>query len=156
MGGRAPPVEQAGLRQDERAGADRTESPRAAALRPEPVQEPGLVVQFARAHAPGNQERIDRPAIFAVRPIRMHGRAEMIQNDAVGACRNHVDFVCRISAAQPIRIAENFCRSENIEGAHCRNGNNENPKRAPAHGTTVLAIAPHGLSCWGLHGHSQD
>jgi len=86
----------------------------------------------------------------------MHRRAEMIPNDAVGACRNDVDFVCRISAAQPIRIAENFCRSENIEGAHWRNGNNQHPKRVPAHGTTVCSIAPHVSSCWRLHGHSQD
>ena len=51
------------------------------------------------AHATGEQECIDRPAIFPVRPIRIHGRAEMIQHDAVGARRNDVDFVCQLSAA---------------------------------------------------------
>ncbi len=133
MGGRAPPVEKAGFCQDKRAGTDRTESPNPGALQSEPVQESRFVMQFARAHAPGNQKCIDRPAIFPVCPIRMHGRAEMIRNHAAPASRNDLDFVRQISAAQPIRIAENFCWPEHVEGPHRRDGHNQHPKRASAH-----------------------
>ena len=90
------PVEKTGFYQDKRAGTDRTKPPSPGALQSEPAQESRFVVKFARAHAPGNQECIDRPAIFPVRPIRMHGRAEMIRNHAVGASGNDVDLVCRI------------------------------------------------------------
>jgi hypothetical protein len=48
--------------------------------------------------------------------VRMHWRAEMIRDHAVGASRNDVDFVYRIPATQPIRITENLCRPEYVEG----------------------------------------
>jgi hypothetical protein len=80
----------------------------------------------------------------------------MIRNNAVGASRNDVDFVCRISAAQPIRIAENLCRPKHVEGPHWRNGHDEDPKCASAHGTFICVIAPYVFSGWLAYGHSQD
>ena len=44
------------------------------------------------------------------------------QLDAIGARRNDVDFIRRISATQPIRVAEHLCRTEHSKGPHWRNG----------------------------------
>lgn len=78
MGGCATSVEKTGLCQDKRAGTDRTEPSTAGALQSEPVQKSRFVVQFARAHASRNEERIDRSLILLECTIRMHGCAEMI------------------------------------------------------------------------------
>jgi hypothetical protein len=80
----------------------------------------------------------------------------MIRNHAVGASRNDADFVCRISAAQPIRIAEHLRRPEYVEGPHRRNGHNHDPKRASARGMITGVIAPYVLSGWLAYGHNQD
>ena len=89
-------------------------------------------MQFARAHASGNQQCIDRPSIFAVRPIRMHGRAKIIWNHSISAGRNDVDFVRWIPTAQPIGIAEHFCRPEDVEGPHLLEAPSDGAILAPA------------------------
>ena len=147
VGGGAAAIEKAGLRQDQRAGADRTKAPAARASLFKPVEKLPLVTDLGNAVVPGDEKRIDGTTALGVGSIRANGKTEMTQNIAIGAGRDETDFVCWSVAPGAVGIAEYLQRSEHIERPHRRHSDDENtacasPRRAVVSLSTLRGKSP--------------